>query len=498
MRDYDPTGMKKRASQRGLELTSKTLELLISLAKNGSGSLREQIESQLRSAIRSNRLRPGALVPSTRDLAKQVGVSRPTVVEAYSQLAAEGYLTLRQGARPRVSQAVKPLKGRTAAEALATKPPRVDFRPGVPDLKEFPRLTWLRAIRETLSEIPDAELGYGDPLGVDALRATLADYLGRVRGVVAEAAQVVITTGYTQASTLVFRALAATGYTRLALENPTNPDYLELVKDAGLKHLAIPVDEAGMVVSELERANADAAVLTPAHQFPAGAVLSGERRTELLRWLRGRKAFVLEDDYDAEIRYDRAAIGALQGLEPERVIYAGTTSKTLAPALRLGWLVLPHALRAAVEREKRLADFGGPRIEQHAFARFIARGDYDRHLRRMRSHYRLRRDALLVALAEMLPEAQVMGIAAGLHAAVRLPPGDDEEAIAEEALRRGIAIGTLAKYRARPGDSSATLLLNYGRLSPATIRRGLADLAAAVRTVRRGSKVQVPIANGKR
>lgn len=472
----------------GKPLTSQTLELLISLGKNGSGSLREQIENQLRSAIRSNRLRPNALVPSSRDLAKQLGVSRPTVMEAYAQLAAEGYLSLRQGARPRVSHAVLPPKGRSTAPAPAILRPRIDFRTmGGPDLGQFPRLAWLRVVREALTEMSDHELGYGDPLGVPELRAGLAEYLGRVRGVVAEPSDVVITTGYAQACVLALRALMAAGLTRIAGEDPCNPDCRTVCAEVGVKRVPIPVDDQGMVVAELERADVNGVILTPAHQFPTGAVLSGERRTALLGWLRDRKAYAIEDDYDAEFRYDRAAIGALQGLEPDRVIYAGTASKTLAPALRLGWLIVPRALRAEVERQKRLADFGGPRIEQHAFARFLARGDYDRHLRRMRFHYRERRAALLLALADALPEAQVMGIAAGLHAAIRLPPDNDEHAIAEEAGRRGIAIGALDRFRCRPMTGEPTLLINYGRNSPATIRRGVIELGAIVRAARRAS-----------
>jgi GntR family transcriptional regulator/MocR family aminotransferase len=477
--------MEQRTSSAQRKLTSQTLELLISLKKNGSGPLREQIENQLRSAIRSNRLRPGGRVPSTRDLAKQLGVSRPTVVEAYAQLAAEGYLNLRQGAQPRVSSACAPLKLRPRSALPAMERPRIDFRPGVPDLREFPRADWLRALRETLAEMTSSELHYGDPLGVPALRTTLAEYLARVRGVVAEPSNVVITTGFNQGSTLVFRALAAAGLKRVALEDPTSPEQWARAEALGLKTPRIPVDEDGLRVEELARASVDAVVLTPAHQFPTGAVLSGERRTALLGWLRSRKAFVFEDDYDAEIRYDRAAIGALQGLEPDRVIYAGSASKTLAPALRLGWLVVPPALHEAIDREKRLADWGGPRIDQHAFARFLARGDFDRHLRRMRSHYSERRDAMLKALVETLPDAEVLGIAAGLHAAVRLPAGDDESAIVEEADRRGLAIVGLDRYRSRPGSGAPTILINYGRHPPATIRRGIVELGAIVRVMRR-------------
>ena len=218
-----------------------------------------------------------------------------------------------------------------------------------------------------------------------------------------EPSNVVITTGFNQGSTLVLRALAAAGLKRIALEDPTSPEQRTRAEALGLKTRHIPVDEDGLRVEELTRTSVDAVVLTPAHQFPTGAVLSGERRTALLGWVRSRKAFVFEDDYDAEIRYDRAAIGALQGLEPDRVIYAGSASKTLAPALRLGWLVVPRELHAAIDREKRLADWGGPRIDQHAFARFLARGDFDRHLRRMRSHYSERRDAMLKRWQKRFP-----------------------------------------------------------------------------------------------
>jgi GntR family transcriptional regulator / MocR family aminotransferase len=226
-------------------------------------------------------------------------------------------------------------------------------------------------------------------------------------------------------------------------------------------------------------------IVTPAHHHPSGVVLTGERRTALLAWLRERDAIAIEDDYDAEYRYDRAAVGALQGLEPERIVYAGTASKTLAPALRLGWLVVPHRLVESVSREKVLADRGTARVEQHAFADFLARGELDRHLRRMRARYRARRDALVEALAEELPEATVHGIAAGLHATVELPGGDDEQAILAEAGRRRIRVETLGEYRlGRPGAGPPTLMLGYGQMPEATIRAGVREIAQAVRAAR--------------
>ena len=467
-----------------LDETSQPLELLVSVSRNGSRTLGAQIEDQLRRAIRDRALRPGAGVPSTRDLARQLGVSRRVVVDAYAQLAAEGYLRLRQGARPRVSDTAAVGPGAGAAAAPAAPAARFDFRPSVPDVSAFPRAAWLRSLRHALATMTDADLGYGDPRGAPALRLALADYLGRVRGVVADPEHIVVTNGYTQGLGLVCHALAAAGAKRIALEDPSNLEDGLVVSRAGLKPVLIGVDEAGTRVDELELADADAVVLTPAHQHPTGVVLAAERRTALLAWLRASNAIAIEDDYDAEYRYDRAAIGALQGLDPGRVIYAGSTSKTLAPALRLGWLVVPPSLLQAVSHEKLLADRGTARIEQHAFADFLARGELDRHLRRMRARYRSRRDTLVDALTRALPEAAVRGVAAGLHVTVQLPDGDSEQTIREQAHLRRVELETMADYRPDARGRPPVLLLGYAQMPEPTIRAGVHELAEAVRAAR--------------
>jgi GntR family transcriptional regulator / MocR family aminotransferase len=465
-----------------LNETSQPVELLLAVNR-GDVTLGAQIEEQLRRAIRSGALRPGTPLPSTRDLARQVDVSRRIVVDAYAQLAAEGYLLLRQGARPRVSET--PAVAGEPAEAEPEAPPvRYDFRPSIPDVSTFPRQAWLRSLREALSSMTDGDLGYGDPRGVDVLRAALADYLGRVRGVVAEPSRVMVTCGYSQGLDLVCRTLRRAGARRIAFEDPSYPEQKELARRAGLEPVAVAVDEHGVVVKELARTGADAVVLTPAHQHPTGVVLAGERRTELLTWLRERGAIAIDDDYDAEYRYDRAAVGALQGLDPERVVYAGSASKTLAPALRIGWLVLPSDLVEPVTDAKRHGDHQTDRIEQHAFADFLVRGELDRHLRRMRGSYRARRDALIHALGEELPEVAVSGIAAGLHATVRLPDTDDEDAIVEEARRRRIEVGPMAEHWADSNGRPPTLLLGYGQIQEAAIRRAVRALAEAIRATR--------------
>ena len=464
--------------------TSQPIELLVSVDRADRRTLGAQIEDQLRRAIRDGALQPNARVPSTRDLARQVGVSRRVVVDAYAQLAAEGYLSLRQGARPRVSAAATSASRGTTAPAAPAPRVRFDFRPSVPDVSTFPRAAWLRSLREALATMTDEDLGYGDPRGVEALRSALADYLGRVRGVVADPECIVVTNGYTQGLGLVCHALAATGSKRIAFEDPSNPEDGQVAARAGLKQVLIGVDASGARIDQLRREDVDAVVLTPAHQHPTGAVLSGRRRTALLAWLRERNAIAIEDDYDAEYRYDRAAVGALQGLDPDRVVYAGSASKTLAPALRIGWLVVPPSLLQAVAYEKALADRGTARIEQRAFADFLARGELDRHLRRMRTTYRDRRNALVEALAEALPEATIHGIAAGLHVTVELPAGDDELAIREEARHRRIELETMTDYRPAGAGHPPALLLGYAQMPEPAIRAGVAELVKAIRAAR--------------
>jgi GntR family transcriptional regulator/MocR family aminotransferase len=467
-------------------LTSRPLDLLVAVDRARPRTLGRQIEDQLRAAIRDNTLRQGTRLPSTRDLARELGVSRPIVVDAYAQLAGEGYLELRPGARPRVAGGrAAPREAPASTRPKPAAEPKYDFRPGVPDLSSFPRSAWLRSVREALSTMRDADLGYTDPHGTEVLRLALRDYLGRVRGVVADAGRVVITSGYCQGRSLVCRALVSLGAKRVAVEDPCHDEVRSSVVGAGLTLVPLPVDADGLRIEALEEVKADAVIVTPAHQYPTGAVLSGQRRGALLEWLRRRGTFALEDDYDAEYRYDRAPVGALQALDPERIVYAGTASKTLAPALRLGWLVVPPRLTAAVQQHQRQMDFGVSRIEQHAFADFLSRGELDRHLRRMRVRYRARRDALVEALTEALPEVRVHGIRAGLHLAVQLRDGDRARTIRTEALRRGVALTAMSDYYLERAPDSAMLLLGYGRISEAGIRAGVRELAAAVRSTRR-------------
>jgi GntR family transcriptional regulator / MocR family aminotransferase len=475
------TGADGRSRIGTVNESSQPIDVLLAVRKDGTRTLGRQIEEQLRSAIQDGALPAGARVPSTRDLAAQLAVSRRVVVDAYAQLAAEGYLSLRQGARPRVSPAVVQHRQDAESTPAPVRAPRYDFRPSVPDVSAFPRAAWTRSLRQAVSTITDADLGYGDPRGLVDLRVALSAYLGRVRGAVAAPDRVIVTAGYTQGLGVVCRALAAGGARRVAVEDPCNPEQRDVVRRAGLDVVPVSVDERGVRVDALAGTDAAGVVLTPAHQHPTGVLLAPDRRAALLRWLRDADAIAIEDDYDAEFRYDRAAVGALQGLDPDRVAYAGSASKTLAPALRLGWLVVPGALLEATIQEKLMADMGSPRIEQLAFADFVGRGELDRHLRRMRVVYRARRDRLVESIAAELPDARITGIAAGLHVAVELAGDVDEAAVLAACEQRRVAVDSRRAYHCLPTSAPTTLMVGYGQIAEAAIPNGVAELARAIR-----------------
>jgi GntR family transcriptional regulator/MocR family aminotransferase len=461
-------------------LSSRQAELLLAVDRGGAESLQTQIEAQLRQAIRSGSLRPGSEVPSTRALSRDLGVSRPLVMEAYAQLAAEGYLALRQGAAPRIAESA-PRVPATALPARLGQPPtyRYDFRPGIPDLSSFPSRQWLKAVDAALKSMMPDDFGYTQRYGSEPLRNALADYLGRVRGVSADPRQILIVGGFEQARTFLARALRRRGIHHLAVEDPGYRDR-EVWSTAGLTLIPIPVDDEGIDVEKLAASKAEAVLLTPAHQYPTGVVMSGARRLAITAWLRDKNAIAVEDDYDGEFRYDRAPIGALQGIATDRVVYVGTASKTLAPALRLGWMVVPPLLLSALEDELRQVDFGRSRIEQHALARFIETGDFDRHLRRMRLVYRKRREVLLSALKSELPDAEIGGVSAGLHATVRLPVAVDEAAVMLRAEKRGIGLSFMSKHHLHAPPKTSTLLLSYANQSEAAIRIALKGLLSAL------------------
>jgi GntR family transcriptional regulator/MocR family aminotransferase len=452
------------------------------LDREAGGPLHRQIERSIRSAVREGRLPAGSSLPPSRVLASSLGVSRGVVVAAYEQLVAEGYLTSQAGGYTRVNAGPEP-----AGPAAPAPPPRrpapvVDFGYGRTDVSYFPRAAWLRSLRKVLTEAPSEQFGYTSGQGDPHLRLALAAYLNRARGTVADPDDIVVCAGYAQAVALLVAVLGAGAGPRrpIAVEDPSgNDDVWPLARAAGFGLAGVPVGEHGIEVSALDALDAEALVLTPSHQWPTGGVLPAESRAAVVRWARRTGALVVEDDYDAEYRYDRAAIGAMQGLAPERVAYVGSASKTLAPGLRLGWMLLPRRLVAPVTAAKRLADRGSPAIDQLAFADFLAAGELDRHLRRMRPIYRRRRDALLAALARHLPRLRPAGVAAGQHLVAWLPPGLTEEAAERAAACVGVAVSGIRQYRLG-SPAPQGLIYGYASLSERAITEGVALLGGVL------------------
>jgi GntR family transcriptional regulator / MocR family aminotransferase len=463
--------------------------MLIELQRDAELPLHEQVERSIREGIQAGRLAAGARLPSSRALARELGISRGVVTEAYSQLAAEGYLLTRQGAPVRVALTVRTSGLRPPARSLLPSF-AYHFHPGLPDLAGFPRDRWLRSLRAAWRQAPIDAVGYPDPRGVPALRQALADYLGRVRGAAAEPEQMLICTGFAQAFSLLCRWLADRGVERVGLEDPGWHPHRLIVEQAGLEVAPIPVDADGIDVDALRAAAVSAVVVTPAHQFPTGEVLSRERRAALIEWAEDGERLIVEDDFDGEYHYDGSGLGALQGLAPERVVHIGSASKRLTPGMRLGWALLPSWLAWPLIQAKAVEDGGSEAIGQLALHDFIERGELDRHIRRMRLRYQQRRETLLETLARRLPQVRVSNGAAGLYELVQLPPEVDEGALAAAAAERGVGVEGLSLHRFDPrGDPG--LVLGFASLSEPAIDHGIRLLAEALRELDGSSAASV-------
>ncbi|WP_186581606.1 PLP-dependent aminotransferase family protein [Streptomyces sp. BK340] len=463
--------------------TARGSELLLAMDPTSSTPLHTQLERTLREAIRSGRFTDGTRLPASRVLATELGCSRWVVVEAYQQLTAEGFLRTRAGGGTVV---IAPQAERgsvsSAASAPAPVPLLVDFEPGLPDLAAFPRSTWLRAIQHTVRNLPPHHLDYGADAGVPQLRRVLAEHLARTRGVRADTDGVIVSAGVSHGLALLCEVLRDQGHCQVAVEDPGWPRLSLAVRRVGLEPVQVPVDDEGLIVDVLRGTTARAVLVSPAHQFPAGVVLSPARRAALLEWATACDGVILEDDYDAEYRYDRKPVAALQPQAPERVAYLGTVSKTLGPGVRLGWLVPPPALRSSVLHLRECGDPVPATVDQLALAHLIESGALDRHLRRTRVDYLARLTALRTALAEHLPAAHIQGVDAGLHLTVHLPEGTDETALIREARQHGVQITGLHEYSSgrplRPG-----LVIGYGKARTRQIAPGIAALAQAYEAV---------------
>ncbi|MEU9285879.1 PLP-dependent aminotransferase family protein [Streptomyces sp. NPDC048275] len=444
-----------------------TLGVDLHLELTGTG-VRKGLTNALREAVRSGRLAPGIRLPSSRSLAADLGIARNTVADAYADLVAEGWLTARQGSGTSVAQRPMPTRSVTSPpHRRVPSGPAYDLMPGSPDLSFFPRTAWLKASRRALATAPHDALGYGDPRGRVELRTALAGYLARARGVRANPENIVICSGFAHGLMLLGQVLRGRGLKSLAVESYGLDVHWRLAERAGLRTVPLGFDELGTRTEELAPsggpAGVSAVLLTPAHQFPMGLPLHPDRRAAVVDWARRGDGLILEDDYDGEFRYDRKPVGALQGLDPDHVVYLGTASKSLAPGLRLGWLVLPPSIAAEVLAAKGGSDWSCGVLDQLTLAEFIASGGYDRHVRAARLHYRRRRDALVAQLAVQAPAVRATGIAAGLHVVLRLPPGTERSALRAAAWQR-LAVHSLDRYRHAESTVGRTdaLVVGYG------------------------------------
>jgi len=482
-------------------------EVLVALAP-GPGTLRHRLEDALLEAVASGRLAPGTALPPSRTLADSLGVSRWVVTETYGHLVGKGILEARTGSATRVAATAPAGPGRqdppsrtavrsgTGGATPEPEPERApsratyDLAPGVPDLRHVPREAWARAVREALAAAANEDLGGQPAAGHPAARAAVATHLRRARAAAGGAAGVVLTRGATDGMSRIAAALASAGHTHLLVEDPSWAPLRDVAAAAGLVPVPVPVDDDGVSVARLraeaDRTGARAVLLTPAHQFPLGSVLSDERRAGVLDWARAADGLVIEDDYDAEFRYDRRPVPALQGLDADRVLLLGSTSKTLAPAFGIGWMAVPPRWRAAVlEASVRRGPTPGPATtDQLALAHLLGDGAYARHLRAARGRYARRRAALLAALDGSLPGAWVGGIAAGMHVTVDLAgpggTGPDAADVVREAAARDVAVADLRRYLAAPPARSTVLVVGYGNLPDARLEAAVRALRAAV------------------
>lgn len=466
------------------------LQLDPSARADGVG-VTDWLTGELRVAIDDGRLPVGTKLPATRELADGLGLSRGVVTEAYRRLGDEGRIRGRgragtlveAAARARATAPVgRSTPGADAAifdrapaaglvDALRELPARIDLSPGRPDLAAFPRAAWLRAERAVLEELPAHVLGYPDASGTPELRAAVAGWLARFRGIIVDPGEVIIVAGVAQSLTLLAHLLSRSGVDRIAVEDPGSLGARESLRAWGLATPPIPVDDQGLDVAALDASGAQAVLITPAHQFPTGVALAPERRHALLDWARRTGGLIIEDDYDAEHRYDRAPVSALRCLDPDLVCYTGSVSKTLSPALRIGWLVPPARLRDQLAGLKRDTDLGNAALPQLVLAQMITTGALERHLRQLRRQQQRRRDAMIEAVERHLPGAEVHGAAAGVHLTITLPAGADDVALAAAALARGVKVHPLSWHAQRPGP--AGLVLGYAATPGAVIEEGI-------------------------
>ncbi|QHC02197.1 aminotransferase class I/II-fold pyridoxal phosphate-dependent enzyme [Epidermidibacterium keratini] len=439
--------------------------------------LADWLQRSIRDGVFDGRLPAHSPLPSTRRLAGELGIARGVVVEAYARLVDEGLIVSVKRSGFAVAGGLggrDPLQTTRPASRVDV-PVEFDLTPGRPDLSSFPRSEWLSAERTVLAQSAASELGYGDPRGAVRLRHSLAWWLASARGVRTEPERIIVVSGVAQALALIAQVAVRRGESRIAVEDPGSHGAHTELAYWGATLRPVPVDSDGLLAAELT-GHDDLALVTPAHEFPLGVVLAPDRRAELLRWAHEYRAVIIEDDYDAEHRFDRAPVPALQASAPDQVLYAGSTSKALAPAMRLGWLIAPRSWLDDLTEAKYASDLGSPTLPQLVLAELIESGRYTKHLRVVRTSLRARRDAAVSAIARHLPAARVGGIAAGLHLVVTASDIDDVR-WAETARNLGVIVQPLSMHRHTPGAPG--LVLGYATTTPGRLDEAVRRIAAA-------------------
>ncbi len=441
--------------------------------------LRAQLEKQLRDGILRGRLKAGVRLPPSRLLAAELGLSRGVVVEAYAQLTTEGYLVTFGSGGTRVATPItQPLSTRRHRPRKMRR--RFDLRAGLPDPALFPRRAWSAASATALRELPDAALLYGPAPGQRQLREALTAYLGRTRAIVADAEETFITCGASHGLVLLWNALRQLGVRRVAHEDPVWHRIPATIAHAGLQPTPVRVDGRGLSVADLYTSDAQAVVVSPAHQYPTGVLMHPMRRLELIKWARETGGLIVEDDYDAEYRFGSKPIAPLRSIARGRVAYVGTLSKVLAPSLRLGWVLVPSRLAEAVTAEHSVSYAQPSVLDQTAFATLVERGELDRHLRKTRTTYQTRRATLLASLATAMPSLRISGGAAGLHLLLWLPRDVSEETVVAQAAQREVAVDGLHTACSVSRDLGPALVLGYGGITEAAIPEAISRLAECV------------------
>ena len=454
---------------------------------SSAGPLNARLRRALLSAIRAGKLPVGTLLPPSRTLAADLGCSRWVVSEAYSQLIAQGYLDAVTGSGTSVKWTPSPFKHSVPAPLsvpVSLQPDaRFNLTPGIPDLKAFPRRSWAAACRTEMAQATYLDLAYPSHGGHPRLRRVLADYLSRLRGAAVEPDDVIVSTSIVDSVTRMCHVLRREGVSTVGVEEPGWPRLVAAAAAAGMTPVPLAVDENGLQIDALaSQPSIKAIIIAPAHQFPTGTVLTPSRRVALLEWARRVNGVILEDDYDAEFRYDGPPIGVMQGIDPSHVVLLGSVSKTLSPALRIGWIVAPPRW-TQVLRASTVPSPEPPTLDQLTLARFVESGSFDRHLRAARKVYRARRDSLVRALKLELPRCHISGAAAGLHLLLHLPDDIDPAAVVRGAAMRGVRTFSLDQFGMSTGGWGNCLVVGYGSLDDEVLPDAVHQLALAIQAV---------------